>query len=356
MTKEKNNREIKINHSYETPPVCRSVNAVTFKPQAKQAQFLSCTADVAIFGGSAGGGKSWSLLYEPLIHRENPNFGAVIFRRTYPQIFLEGGLWDGSEELYPYAGAVGSKGKGGWTFPSGARVNFCTMENEQDRFKYDGAQIPLICFDQLEHFTKKMFFYMLSRNRSTCGVKPYVRASCNPQPGWLAEFIQWYWDPATGYAIPERSGVMRWFTTVGDSIKWADSKAELMRKFPGTMPLSFTFIFSKLDDNKILMDKDPSYLHKLMALPLVERERLLGGNWKVTVAGNVFKREWWKIVEVAPSPVVKSVRYWDKAATQQEGSNDPDWTAGALVHRLKNGQVLIGHMNRFRGTPLANET
>lgn len=328
--------------------------SVRFEPQPKQQAFLSSSADIAIFGGAAGGGKTWSLLYEPTYHLANGDFGAVIFRRTYPQITVEGGLWDESDRLYPFAGGVSTKGALRWQFPSGATVVFRSMENEDDCRNFDGSQIPLIGFDQLESFTAKQFFYMLSRNRSTCGVRPYVRASCNPQPGWLADFIQWWWDPKTGYAIPERSGVVRWFVRVGDGIRWYATKAEAARKHPGVPPKSVTFIFSKLDDNKVLMREDPGYLANLMALPLVDRERLLGGNWKITVAGNIFKREWWKFVDAAPAGISNWCRYWDIAATAPEPGKDPDWTAGALVGELR-GDIYIRDVQHFQGTPLANE-
>ncbi len=70
-----------------------------------QAAFLASAADIAIYGGAAGGGKTWALLMEPLRHVRNPGFGAVIFRRTTVQVRNEGGLWDESEGLYPRLGA-----------------------------------------------------------------------------------------------------------------------------------------------------------------------------------------------------------------------------------------------------------
>lgn len=332
-------------------------NEVRFEPQEKQAQALQSAADIVIFGGAAGGGKTWTLLYEPTYFISNSRFGAVLFRRTYPQITQEGGLWEESEELYPYAGAVASKGRMQWTFPSGATVSFRAMEHEDDRYVYDGAQIAFIGFDQLESFTKKQFFYMLSRNRSTSGVRPVIRASANPRPGWLAEFLQWWWDPKTGYAIPERSGKVRWFVRVADSLRWFGSKAEALKAHPGVPPKSVTFIFSKLTDNKVLMEKDPGYMANLMALPLVDRERLLGGNWKIVVAGNIFKPEWWKYVDVVPADatITGDVRFWDKAATAAEEGGDPDWTAGVRILRDTRNNIYILHVKRFQASPYQNE-
>lgn len=251
----------------------------------KQTDFADCRADVAIYGGHAGAGKSWGLIFEPVVHLENPKFGAVIFRRTSPEITNEGGLWDEAAAMYPIIGGMPNINALRYTFPSGSRVSFRHIQYEKDLLGYQGAQIPLIEFDQLEHFTRKQFFYMLSRNRSTCGIRPYVRATCNPRPNWLADFLSWWIDQDTGYAIEERSGIIRYFVHVGDQVHWGDTREELAEKFPDFDAehdiKSCTFIVAKLTDNQILMKKDPGYRANLLAQTYVERERLLKGNWHI---------------------------------------------------------------------------
>jgi hypothetical protein len=75
----------------------RQPERIELKPQpGPQYDFAACSADVAIYGGAAGGGKSWGILFEPIHHLANPDFGAVLLRRTYPEITNEGGLWDES--------------------------------------------------------------------------------------------------------------------------------------------------------------------------------------------------------------------------------------------------------------------
>jgi hypothetical protein len=92
---------------------------VRIAPQpGPQSLFLSTPADIAIYGGAAGGGKTFAELLEPLRHVSNKDFGAVIFRRTTPQITNEGALWDGSTKLYPLLGAKPNQGDLYWTFPS----------------------------------------------------------------------------------------------------------------------------------------------------------------------------------------------------------------------------------------------
>lgn len=328
-----------------SPPAPRII-----RPQpGPQERFLASAADIAIAGGAAGVGKTWALLLEPLRHIDNAEFGAVIFRRESPQITNEGGLWDESEKLYPTLHAQPRTSPAlEWKFPSGMKVRFAHMQYEKDRQAWDGSQIPLIGFDQLEHFLEGQFWYMLSRNRSMCGVRPYVRATCNPvlddDPvgGWLARLIAWWIDQDTGYPIWERSGVVRWFVRLDNHIHWADSREALIAQFPDVLatdlqPKSLTFIPGRLEDNPALMKADPGYRANLLAMPLVERERLLGGNWKVRpAAGKVFNRAWFEIVDAAPAEAQR-VRAWDKAGTEGGG----DWTVGLRMARAESGVFYV---------------
>ena len=236
--------------------------AQIFRPQpGPQEQFLASAADIAIYGGAAGGGKTYASILETLRHKDRPGFYSVFFRRTMPQIHNPGALWDTSRQVYPLTGATPKEQPSEWYWPSGARVKMAHLEHESTVEDWQGSQVPLFLFDELTHFSRSMFFYMLSRNRSECGVRPYMRATCNPDPdSWVAEFIGWWIDPATGYAIPERSGKLRWFIRRGDDFVWADSRDEVLAKVPGANPVeakSLTFVPAKLEDNKILETANP---------------------------------------------------------------------------------------------------
>lgn len=316
--------------------------------------FLSTPADIAIYGGAAGGGKTYALLLESLRHTSNPRFGAVTFRRQSIQITQEGGLWDSSFEVY--GGIRGAEPKTSprrhWRFRSGARVGFAHIDGDKDLRNWQGSQIALIGFDELTHFTKKQFFYMLSRNRTACGIHPYMRATCNPDAdSWVADFISWWIDPETGYPIPERSGVIRYMVHSNDIVSWFNTKEEGV-EFAKQIGLkgdeaeravkSVTFIASTLRDNKILMENDPGYLANLLALPEVEKERLLRGNWKIkAAAGLMFKRTKVNMLEVLPTDVILWSRGWDLAATSEDEDGDPAYTAGVLIGKRKNGRYII---------------
>lgn len=307
---------------------------VVIRPQAKQEKFLRSAADIAIYGGGAGGGKTWALLLEPLRHLENRDFGAVIFRRTMPEVTKENGMWDESARVYPLFGARTNQNLYRWTFPSGMKVGFGHLQYDTSLADWRGAQIALIGYDQLETFTEYQFWYMLSRNRSVCGVRPYIRATCNPEPGWLADFLAW-WIDDDGYAISDRNGKLRWFIRQDEKVIWGDSRAELLAKDAESHPKSVTFIHASVYDNPILLEKDPGYLGNLKNLPLVDRERLLHGNWKVKPsAGKVFNRAWFKVVDAAPAGGVTCI-FWDFAATEKElYKPDPDYTAAVTMRKV----------------------
>lgn len=307
-----------------------------------QSDFINTTVDICFFGGAAGGGKTYALLMEPLEHLMTvENFGAVLFRRTSVQHTAEGGIWDTATQMYIPLDAEPKEYKLEYRFPPyGNRIKLASMEYEKNRFDWKSAQIPLILFDQLEDFTRKQFFYMLSRNRSTCGVRPYIRANYNPVPhdelpgGWIHEFVAWYID-ADGYPIPERSGAVRWFVNVNDELLWYNNEQDAIEDYPNIPPTSFTYIMSTIYDNKILLEKDPQYLTRLKALGTIDEERLLKANHKIKpAAGKVFNRAWFGIVDAVPSGG-KSVRFWDLAASEKkQKGHDPDFTAGMCLTQV----------------------
>jgi predicted phage terminase large subunit-like protein len=330
-----------------------------------QTAFLNSKAHIAVYGGQAGGGKTWALLVEAARHVDVPGYGAVIFRRTSPQITNEGGLWDESMGLYPKLGGV-PRHTLDWQFrrkdgelKDAANIGFRHLQHEKDKLTWQGSQIAMLGFDELTHFTESQFFYLLSRNRSTCGVTPYVRATTNPVPsddpigGWVNRMISWWIDQETGLAIPERSGIVRWFIRRQRDLIWSDSKEALIEKYgrpdldihhvdQPVLPKSFTFIPARLSDNPTLLQIDPSYRANLLALPDVERERLAEGNWNAKVqAGLFFKIGRLTTITTIPASL-EYCRAWDLAATDGAG----DWTVGAKLGRDASGVYYIVDIQR----------
>jgi len=260
-------------------------------------------------------------------------------------------------KLYPLVEGSPREARLEWRFPSGMSLSFAHLEHEKDVLNFQGAQIPWIGFDELTHFSENQFFYMLSRNRSTSGVKPKIRATCNPDPdSWVKPFISWWLDSEGRYANPERSGKLRWFIRLNDRIHWANHAQEIHDQFGSSseiQPKSVTFISAKLEDNKILMEKDPAYLGNLLALNRVDRARLKDGDWNARAsAGSLFKQEWFPLVDAIPAGWTQVIRFWDRAATKPNESNkDPDWTRGLKIYKYSNGKYLVADLKSLRDTP-----
>lgn len=334
------------------------------RPQpGPQEMFLASPADIVIYGGAAGGGKTYGLLLSPLRYKNVAGFGCVIFRRNFNQIFAEGGLWDEASKMYHgISGATQKMSRNLWQFRNtngkvASKVSFAHIERDDDVHKWQGSQICEIGFDELTHFSEKVFFYMLSRNRSVCGVRPFIRATCNPDAdSWVASFIEWWIDQDTGYPLPDRSGIVRWMIRRNETIYWAGTKEELIEQFKLVTdeekeePKSVTFIASTVYDNQILLKTNPSYLANLKAMSLVERERLLFGNWKIKpAAGLYFKRtQVGEMFEKIPPDVIKWVRAWDLAATSEDEGGEPAFTSGVLLGKRSNGRYVIADVINVR--------
>ena len=331
----------------------------------RQSQFLANRATLCIYGGAAGGGKSHGLLLEPMRHISKPGFTGKIFRRTYAEATGPGSLWEKTFLMYyPCQGSPNNSDLV-WKFPSGAQIGLGHLQHEKDMYSHMGAEYAFIGFDELTRFEESQFWFLVSRNRSTSGVKPYLRATCNPDPEHFTKrLIRWWLDADGRFPDPLKAGVIRWLVRDGDDFVWFDEQpdrfrriVELRRKdYPGYMPLSVSFIPASLDDNPALLEADPGYKSKLLDLPLIERQRLLYGDWLIKPsAGMYFKREWLPIVRQIPAlkDIKRMVRYWDRAATApKKPGHDPDYTVGLLLAQHTSGALYVADVKRLRGTPL----
>lgn len=311
----------------------------TIKPQQwYQEKVLSCPADIVIWWWSAWAGKTFSLLLDPMRGFLNPWFRGVIFRRTMPQIKGGWGLRDESIKLYSWiewANPIESSSKR--SFKSGAEIKFSHMEYEKNMLDHQWLQYAFIGFDELTHFSKKQFFYLLTRNRSDCWIRPYIRCTCNPDPDSRVRELIDRWIDDEWYIIKERDWVIRYFTVDSNNIIWWDSVEDVASKIPHLLKewddpkeyiKSFTFIEWDLEENKILLSIDKSYRANLMAQDEDTRKSLLEKNWNYSSNDNdIFDpaklidiksnhvKEWKKYITVDVAwfwkdlAVIK-VRYW----------------------------------------------
>src|SRR5581483_10436239 len=236
---------------------------------------------------------------------------------------------------------------------------FAHMQYEKDKYDWQGAQICFIGFDELTHFTRSQVFYMFSRNRSTCGVKPYMRFTFNPDAdSWVKVFFAPWVHEDWSEEDRAHSGELRWFVIDGDEMQWLPKDGTYPNEaYP--FAKSITFVEADVYDNPKLLEKDPGYIANLYALPLVERERLLKKNWQIRAeGGNKFKRAWFPVLDAVPEDLEKVVRFWDFAATEETPTNSmrdgPDYTASCKIGRRKPGafpRYVILHATWDRFSP-----
>ncbi len=334
-------------------------------PQAgKQELAFNVKADVIIYGGAAGSGKSRLMLMKPLPYINDPNFHCVFFRRQTTQLKGAGGLWGDSKSLYePFKPKI-QESQLRMTFPSGATCSYNHLEHELDCVKHQGLQYSAIFMDELTHYSKYQVTYLMSRLRSEAEVDSFFMGTCNPDAdSWLLSWIDWWLDDE-GFPDPDKCGKIRYFITVGDDLVFRDTKEELLNNpdfdhytkvwNPNTQeyitiePKSMCFIGGTIFDNPYLIAQNPRYLAELKSLPRVERERLLDGNWYARAEGSsYFKREWLTQLDSRPIQAFEA-RAWDKAGTEPSEKNRyPDYTASAKMLKDKNGMfILVGEDNR----------
>lgn len=345
----------------------------TIGPQpGPQTDFSRTPADIAIYGGSAGGGKTWSLAFEAARYVHVPGYAAVLFRRTNPELTGGGSVWEEASKFYPLMrGRPRESPVLSWRFPNRNLIEFRHMQHEKDVKAHQSKQYAFVGFDEVTHFTSKQWWYMLSRLRGGAGGVPKrMRGTCNPDPdSFVRQLIDW-WIGDDGLAIDARSGIIRWFARLDERLVWAASPDELHALEPHRIrrrgepmrgpddrrpePMSFTFIRSRVSDNQKLMEADPEYISRLSMLMGAEAKRLRDGNWDARDApGDYFDRAWCRIVDgVAEAQVVRRVRWWDKAATTPNGDNpDPDWTRGVRVALLNTGHYVVEDIASLRAGP-----
>jgi predicted phage terminase large subunit-like protein len=347
--------------------------ALLWKPNpGPQTRFLACTADEALYGGAAGGGKTDALLVCPTRWMGHSQFRALILRRTFPE--LKKSVFDRAREIYQGFDprAHFNENDKEWKFSTGAKLYFGHAEHEESVLQYQGSAFGFIGFEELCHFTRKQYLYLGTRARSAHGLPVRIRATANPGGeghDWVLERWAPWLDRRPDYTGPRAaSGEVLWFLpghTPDEPERFlAGGRAEALaliaawdampddEKAATPRPRSRTFIAAKLSDNPALMRNDPGYADRIRQQDAVTRRQLLDGDWLARpAAGAYFQRGWFKVIDVAPASFVARIRRWDLAATAPGEGADPDWTVGVRMMRLADGSFVIDNVVRMRASP-----
>ena len=223
-----------------------------------------------MFGGAAGPGKTTALLWEAIGQaHEVAGCDTLLLRRTYPE--LETSLLREFRRSVPrslYKSYNESKHVITWNNRSTTRFGYC--RNENDVYRYQGAEFLFIGLDELTHFTLKQWQFLTSRNR--CPVRVY--SDLENKGKRIVPCMAGATNPGNiGHA---------WVKAL-----WVDKappagfeRADLYD------PRDYDFIRARLDDNPIYAD-DADYRRTLETLPEHLRLAMLEGDWNV-FAGQYF--------------------------------------------------------------------
>lgn len=223
----------------------------------KQKLFIESQAFETLFGGAAGGGKSYGQLIDALLYAlKYPKSKQIVFRRTFPD--LEKSLIRVSLEFYPTDIASYNSSKHIWTFKNGSIIDFGYIDSEKDVYQYQSAEYDVIRFDELTHFTEYMYVYMISRCRGANNYPKMLKSSSNP--GGIGH--NW---------VKER------FIDIGEPNKIHNCRLNEETTDTGTR----VFIPSLVTDNIFMLSYDPDYIKRLDNLPEKERQALKYGNWDI---------------------------------------------------------------------------
>lgn len=151
------------------------------EPTPKQRAFIDDDGLEGLYGGAAGGGKSDALLAAALKFVHVPNYAALLLRKSFADLALEGALMDRARRWLLASDAKWNDRDKRWRFPSSATLSFGYLENDADKYRYQSAEFQFIGFDELTQFTESQYTYMFSRLRRTNTAVPLrMRAATNP--------------------------------------------------------------------------------------------------------------------------------------------------------------------------------
>lgn len=337
-----------------------------------QEKYLNSNAQILLVGGAAGSSKSYVGLMRHLRFVDDPNYKAYCIRKNSSAIMASGGLFWEAVKLYTQFDPnlkVKLKDQK-LVFSSGSEISFSHYENDTAAKKYQGIQISNIFYDEVTHAdNEEQLWWLWSRLRSDAKNIHSMWWSCNPDnSSWVLKYAMWWLHPEghpqAGRPDPEKNGVIRYLLRIAGDLVWGDTPEELIEKYGNPKlpydhedqikPISFQGLFGTIDDNPPLRRSNPLYKSNLEALPKLDRERLLHGNWFARPDGSsYYDRSNLPELTEAPhnSEFVKIVRAYDVAGTlPHDGNRSPDYFASVKMGKTRDGNYVILDIVRTRIT------
>jgi hypothetical protein len=285
---------------------------IPYTPQPRQIKYHQAKdIDELLYGGAAGGGKSEATIWDSLKYAvQYKGSRQVIFRRTFPD--LQRSIIMRTLQAYPKQLCKYNQSKHEWVFVNGSVIELAYWDNDSNYMNYQGAEYDVIRWEELTQFEERWYIYMLSRLRSGGNDYPKaVKSTTNPGGvghAWVKKRFIDIGEPETVHSVPVTN----------------DNGVQL--KYPPQHPRAGELAFNRVIffpanvfDNMALMNNDPSYLMRLMALPDNERKQLLEGDWD-TFAGQYFSEFSREVHVVEPFEIPL---HWKKFRALDEGYNDP---------------------------------
>ena len=289
---------------------------IPIRPTPKQAAFLLLSHKEAFYGGAAGGGKSVALLAAGLQYADVPGYSALLVRASYMELMQPNGLIDLSKKWLGPTDATWRESDYTWRFPSGATLTFRYLQGATSELAFQGGEYQFIGIDEVTEIEEDAYRFLFSRLRNKAGsqLPLRMRAASNPY---------------------------------GPGAEWVH------RRFILGRAAGRIYIPAVFEDNPYL--DLVTYDESLRELSPTVREQLRNGNWELRPEGGLFKREWFTGHFIEPNRLPSNLalcRFWDLAASEQVRGSDPDFTAGVLLGRDRDGISYVIDVVRVRATPL----
>lgn len=270
-----------------------------------QEKMVRSNVDFLVAGAAMGVGKSFAALLMAASHVSDPNFRMVYLRRNISDVKAGGAGADEAQKIYGDIASMKMSDSPRLTFPSGAFIDFTHMSDQTpDKVleRIRGWAYSVVYIDEGTGFEWSTVKLIFSRNRSAGDWSGKMRITCNPKKShWLRKWLDYWIDPVTGYPIPERDGVVRYFYIKGESVDdvvFGDTKEEVYAKCryqidpivkkmnEGGHDYSYknlikscTFYSGKLSDNQELLKNNPNYMGSVAAMGERQASANLLGCW-----------------------------------------------------------------------------